>query len=163
VSSSAASRATVVPVGPRDGAGLPRTVASIYLLGFALALVVYGLAWRDAPVLDGDSAQYLDVAADLADGRLDELHLRTPGYPLLLALTGSWHAPTRALFWTSLVLHFATVWMLGWALHRAGAPRGVLLALAALLLLPLYEDDDPIYLKASETIFYKETTRIVST
>ena len=138
MSSSAVSRATIVPVGPRDWAGLPRTVALIYLLGFALALVVYGLAWRDAPVLDGDSGQYLEVAADLADGRLDELHLRTPGYPLLLALTGSSHAPTRALFWTSLVLHFATVWMLGWALQRAGAPRGVVLALAALLLLPLY-------------------------
>jgi hypothetical protein len=56
----------------------------------------------------------------LSDFWIDELHLRTPGYPLLLLLTGSSQAPTRTLFFTSLLLHFASVWLLASALSCAG-------------------------------------------
>jgi len=118
--------------------GLPRRVALTYAALFAAACVVYGSLWRRAPVVEGDSPQYLAVAADLADGRLDTLHDRTIGYPVLLALTGSTHAPTRLLLYASLLLHFVSVWCLGALLHASGAGVRWMLLLAALLWLPMY-------------------------
>jgi hypothetical protein len=119
-----------------------RAVASIpaaaFVLTCALLFAAYSAAWPQAPVLEGDSAQYLEVARDLRDGSLDILHFRTPGYPLLLALTGSADRPSRVLFHASLLLHFVSVWLLCLAFARAGAPRSWLLALAGILLLPPY-------------------------
>ena len=118
--------------------GRARAVASAYVLLFALGVAAYGRLWPQAPVLDGDSAQYMESAADLQDGSLDALHFRTPGYPLLLVLTGSAYQPTRALFYASLLLHFASVWLLTVVLHRAGAGPLWRLCLIAVLLLPPY-------------------------
>jgi hypothetical protein len=102
----------------------------------AAAFALYSLMWPAAPAIDGDSLQYLEVARDLADGSLDELHDRTPGYPMLLALTGSTSAPTRSLIYVQLLLHLGSVWLLCLLCHRAGAPHRWILASAAILLLP---------------------------
>jgi hypothetical protein len=107
---------------------------------FAAAFAFYSVAWRHAPVQDGDSPQYLDVAQDLADFRLEALHDRTPGYPLLLALTGSTPDPTRTLFYVSLVLHFASVWLLALVLHACGVPAMWLLAFCCVLALPPFAE-----------------------
>ncbi len=105
---------------------------------FTLALVAYLFLWPEAPVLDGDSPQYVEVAQDLLDGRVDALHDRTPGYPLLLALTGAAYKPTRTLLLVSLLLHFASVWMLVAVVEGAGVEKRWVWALALLLLLPPY-------------------------
>jgi hypothetical protein len=118
--------------------GLPLRTAVWYSLMILAACVSYSILWREAPVRQGDSSQYLEVARDLADGRIDALHDRTPGYPLLLVVTGSAVQPTRALFFASLLLHFASIWLLATVLHSSGVRRGWLLTFAAVLLLPPY-------------------------
>jgi hypothetical protein len=102
-----------------------------------LALLVsagYMAAWPEAPVHIGDSPQYLAVADDLADFRLDTLHDRSPGYPLLLRIAGS----TRLLFAVSLALHLVSVWLLVVLLRRADVPLRVRGAFAIVALLPPY-------------------------
>jgi hypothetical protein len=125
-------------VTQRPIAGLPSDVALPLGALCLAALILYPLLWPHAPVHTGDSPQYLEVARDLADGRLDALHDRTPGYPLLLVLTGltgSAASPGRALVVAGLALHVLSVWLLAVLLHRAGGRRSVL-ALGVILLLP---------------------------
>jgi hypothetical protein len=119
-------------------AGLPRPVAIKLAALFAASMVFYLWAWPTAPLIEGDSPQYMAVAVDLSDGRIDALHDRSPGYPLLLTLTGSAHQPTRTLLLVSLFLHFSSIWFLAAALHDADAGPMLLLAFAGLLALPLY-------------------------
>jgi len=116
--------------------GLPARVAGWYAAMFLSALVAYGALWNSAPVIDGDSAQYLEVARDLADGRLDQLHIRSPGYPAVLAITGSREAGTRALLYVSLSLHFVSVWLLAAVLCAAGVSALRLIAFGLLMTLP---------------------------
>ncbi|MGE5357937.1 MAG: hypothetical protein ACM3NQ_02900 [Bacteroidales bacterium] len=120
----------------RSVAGLPRRVAVIYGGLFVAALVLYIGLWRNAQVVDGDTAQYQAVAADLLDGHLDVLHDRTIGYPLLLVLTGSAHHATLSLLVVSLLMHLASVWLLAVTLRKAGVGPGWLIAFGALLVLP---------------------------
>ena len=88
--------------------------------------------------MEPDSGSYLRVAQDLSDFHIDQLPLRTPGYPLLLVLTGSSKSPNRALFFVSLLLHFASIWLLASVLYRAGATKLMLILFAFILLLPPY-------------------------
>ena len=118
--------------------GLPNRIAWTYLALTIAGAALYGGLWRAAPVIDGDSAQYMEVARDVADFRLDHLHYRSPGYPALIALTGSAETPTRALFFTSLLLHFASIWLLGLILHACGAGARQLTMFGVLLALPPY-------------------------
>lgn len=120
----------------RSVAGLPPRVFVVCAILFVAALAFYATAWRGAQVIDGDSPQYMEVARDLADFRLDTLHDRTLGYPLLLALTGSFDHPTWALLVVSLVLHFASAWLLAVLLHAGGVPDRWLLAFCVVLALP---------------------------
>lgn len=117
---------------------LPIRIAMLYVLLGLASLAAYGMLWPGAPVMEGDSPQYLEVARDLRDFRIDEIHDRTPGYPVLLALTGSTDAPTRALFYVSLLIHFGSVWLLALALHASGASARSLTAFGILLALPPY-------------------------
>ena len=118
--------------------GLPIQVAILYVLLALASLVAYGLLWPNAPAIDGDSSQYMEVARDLRDFRIDDIHDRAPGYPALLALTGSSETPARALLYVSLLLHFGSVWLLAITLHASGATRRALTAFGILLTLPPY-------------------------
>jgi hypothetical protein len=118
--------------------GLPIRVAMLYVLLGLASLAAYGFLWPNAPVIDGDSPQYMEVARDLRDFRIDDIHDRAPGYPALLALTGSSDAPTRSLFYVSLLLHVGSVWLLALALHASGASSRPLTAFGILLTLPPY-------------------------
>jgi 4-amino-4-deoxy-L-arabinose transferase-like glycosyltransferase len=118
--------------------GLPLRVAMLYVVLGLASLAAYGILWPDAPAIDGDSSQYMEVARDLRDFHIDEIHDRAPGYPALLALTGSGDAPTRSLFRASLLLHFGSVWLLALALHATGASTRALTAFGILLTLPPY-------------------------
>lgn len=124
----------------RQLAGLPFKTGLILLAFLTAAVILYAAAWSEAPVKARDSEGYLKVARDLLDFRLDELHLRTPGYGLLLALTGSAHEPGRALFFVGLAMHCAVIWLLAALLHMSGLqPRWVLLFGFILLLPPFVE------------------------
>jgi hypothetical protein len=119
-------------------AGLPRNLAFFFFALFLAALAIYGAAWRNRMVQTGDTRGYYEAAADWADASLDRLHDRTPGYPLLLLLTGASAHPTRRLFFVSLLLHLASVWMLAVTLHALGLGDRGLKLFGAILLLPPY-------------------------
>jgi len=120
----------------RQLCGLPAKVASWYLVLFCLAFVFYSWLWKATPVGGGDYPDYARVARDLHGLTLSQVHLRPPGYPLLLKLTGSAREPSKALFFSQLGLHLGTIWLLGVLLARVGIGRLGLLLLACVLLLP---------------------------
>jgi hypothetical protein len=122
----------------RNIGGLPIRVAMLYVLLGLASLAANGLLWPNAPAIDGDSSQYMEVARDLRDFRIDEVHDRAPGYPALLALTGASDTPTRTLFYVSLLLHFGSVWLLALALRASGASTRALTIFGILLTLPPY-------------------------
>lgn len=95
-----------------------------------------GGSWSDAPIVQKDSLGYLAVSKDLTDGRLDELHLRTWGYPLLLLATGSGETPARALFFVSLAFHVVSIWLLAVLLVDSRVHRNLVWLFVFLLLLP---------------------------
>jgi hypothetical protein len=116
--------------------GLPIRTAILYGLMLSAAFGAYSAAWPQAPFSASDTGTYLAVASDLHDFRIDDLSDRTPGYPLLLLLTGSEDRPSRALFVVSLLLHFASIWFLACVLAAAGLTEAALLLFGAMLLLP---------------------------
>ncbi len=85
------------------------------------ALLLYGVLWRDGPLQSGDTSSYLEVARDLTDLRLDRLHLRTPGYPLLLLASGGAVEPGAVLVWIQLALVLTAAWTLARLLDDLGA------------------------------------------
>src|SRR6187551_1225600 len=98
----------MVRTGPGDRSSLSTSIWLALLV--AVVLACYVRAWPEAPIVDGDSPQYMEVARDLTDFRLDELHDRSPGYPLLVMLTGASTRPARPLFYASLLLHGLSIW-----------------------------------------------------
>jgi hypothetical protein len=119
-------------------AGLPLPTATMYGLLFMFAAWFYMAAWPSAPVLVPDSSSYLALAQDLSDLSLDRIHSRAPGYPAFLILSRSTEAPSRALFFASMLLHFGSIWLLASVLHRAGIKELALISFGFLLLLPPY-------------------------
>ncbi len=119
-------------------AGLPARTAVFYVLLFATSVLLYGTLWQSAPLMIEDSPAYLRAAQDLSDFQIDQLQIRTPGYPVLLLLTGSSQGPTRQLFFTSLLLHFVSIWLLASVLSRAGLTGRTLNLFGVLLVLPPY-------------------------
>jgi hypothetical protein len=115
----------------------PRFAAGCLVL-FTAALGLYGWLWPQAPVVEGDSPQYLEVARDLSDFSLDTLHDRTPGYPVFLVLTGSTGEVTRSLFHASLLLHLVSAALLALLLRTARVARSLTFVLCVLVLLPPY-------------------------
>ena len=115
-------------------AGVPPSTAIGLIICFSIALWFYSVLWPGAPVFLPDSPGYIRIARDLSDFRVDELSARPPGYPLLLILTGQ----GRALFHTSLALHFASIWLLLSILYVLGLSKSWLLLPAVILLFPPY-------------------------
>lgn len=87
------------------------------------------------PEWGGDTPSYLAAAEYLEDLRWERLHLRVPGYPLFLRLTGS-GAPGYALVLVQLLFYAVAVWSLASLLARLGIGRGGVLAFAVLCWLP---------------------------
>ncbi len=86
----------------------------LFALVALISMFAYGYFLPKAPFEVTDTATYVRAAQDLADGHLDELQLRTPGFPLLLLATGIGHG----FFYTAFVLHALSAWflllILGW-------------------------------------------------
>jgi hypothetical protein len=133
--------------------GLPLSTAIFYGSVFAAAFWFYSLFWVQAPILTADSRGYLKAAQDMADFHIDQLQERTPGYPLLLVLTSSSQSPKRTLFFISLLLHFASIWLLAMVLYRAGLMEMPLLLFGSILLLPPFVEPAAYVLSESLTEF----------
>ncbi len=119
---------------------MPKQKRDLLLLIIILAFagLIYLVAWSGAPYIVQDSHDYIRVAVDLQDGRPEELHDRTPGYPLLLLLTNSVSTsePSRALFWVQLLLHLVSVFLLTLFLNRISVSRVLIAAFLLLSLIP---------------------------
>jgi len=103
----------------------------------ALAAAAYYVLWRQAPSVTNDWGGYARVAKDIVKHLLPTaLHLRTPGYPVLLVLTGSTDTPSRVLFLAQLLLHVSAVFLVIDLLRKSGFPRWVRLGCLLLMLLP---------------------------
>jgi hypothetical protein len=133
--------------------GLPARTALIAATLYLLATLAYTLLWVRAPISAPDSSSYHAAAQDLLDGDLDALQFRPPGYPLLLIMTGSAVAPTKALFVGSLLLHFAASWLLLAMLNALGFRERVLWVAMVLLALPPYLENAAYVLSESLTEF----------
>lgn len=97
--------------------------------------VFYSIIWRNAPFISGDTPGYVEVATDLRDGKLNELHDRTPGYPLLLLATNSLE-PSPILFLTQLALYLLSVFLLVVFLNNIGISKPSTLLFLLLSLIP---------------------------
>ena len=87
------------------------------------ALIGYATLWYAAPILTGDSFGYMRLATDLRQLHISEFHQRTPGYPLILLLTGSGSKPTLGLFYVSLAMHFASAFCVAKLVRYLGVNR----------------------------------------
>lgn len=96
---------------------------NVWCIGMiVLAGVFYSTIWKQAPFEAPDTSGYIEVAADLRDGKLDELHDRAPGYPILLAAMNSLE-PSRRLFLTQLSLYLLSVLLGAVFLNTVGIPK----------------------------------------
>jgi hypothetical protein len=111
----------------------------IVLALVAFAWCCYSWAWPQAPVVSGDSGSYMQLGAQLKTGQSTGPSLRTPGYPLLLVLTGSERHPNRILFHVSLALHFCAVIVIALILLRLCGPVWAATAVIVGLLPPYVE------------------------
>lgn len=116
----------------------------------ALLGLCYGSAWNWRPELEGDSAGYMAVAADLEDGSLDALHDRPPGYPLLLAILDASETPNSALLGVQLILHALALLAVLYLLDGLGVGPVALAAVALLGALPPFVEHASFVL--SETL-----------
>ena len=119
-------------------AGLPFRSAAFYASAFVVGFFFYSVIWSNAPVEDSDTGTYFRLAQELSNFHITQLHYRTPGYPLLLVFTGASRSP-RTLFFVSLVLHFAAIWLLGIVLFHAGLSETKLKLFSLMLLLPPWQ------------------------
>jgi len=125
----------------------------------ALAAAAYCILWRQAPSVTNDWGGYARVAKDIAKHLLPTaLHFRTPGYPILLVLTGSTDTPTRALFVLQLLLYMSSVYLMIGLLRDQGFPIWVRLAVCFLVLLPPFVEPSAYALTESPSAFLLITT-----
>ena len=98
-----------------------------------LFLFYFGLWQQEALLLRQDSYGYIEVANDLSDGSLDDIHNRTIGYSVLLLLTGITDdtSSTTVLFGLQLLMHFGA---LAFAAYTLRALRVHYLATIAVLI-----------------------------
>jgi hypothetical protein len=116
--------------------GLPRQVALVVALLTIVMSAAWAVMWGLTPRSDGDTGSYQEVAVDLRDGRMDSLHDRPPGYPIVLLLTGSADRPSAGLQLLQLVAHGAAVWLALCLLQRFRPSAAVSMLTAALMLSP---------------------------
>lgn len=104
---------------------------------FWVAVVAgYSLAFDGTPAREQDSAGYLEVAADLADGEREQPYMRAPGYPLFLVATGSVPVPGATVVAVQLGLHVLAVLVWLALLRRLAASRAALVAFAVVAVTP---------------------------
>lgn len=97
-----------------------RSFALFSTVCVVLAFVLYAWWWSEAPLTTFDTPSYQRVAADIKQLELTRLHQRTPGYPLLLALTNSERTLSSGLFYVTLAAQLASLLILVVLLRTLG-------------------------------------------
>ncbi len=144
---------------PRERISLRSVNRPGIVLGLILGglLLLYFSAWQgNALLLRPDSYGYIEVADDLSDGRLSEIHNRTLGYPILLILTGVTDATssTTALFVLQLLMHFGAVAFAVYTFRALRVNRLIsLIALIVLAVEPLIVGAAGLLMSETFTIF----------
>jgi hypothetical protein len=129
----------------------PVLVELLLILG---AFCFYSRYSSKVPLTTNDTPGYQAVARDITQHHtLTSLHFRTPGYPLLLALTGSVERPTRALSYVQLALYMLSVVLLLRVARKAGAPSWTTAVLCVIALLPPYVDPAAHAMSEAPTTF----------
>jgi hypothetical protein len=129
----------------------PVLVELLLILG---AFCFYSRYWSHAPLTVNDTPSYQAVARDLTQHHaLTRLYGRPPGYPLLLALTGSVEQPTRALYHVQLALYLLSVILLLRVARKAGAPGWTTVVFCVTALLPPYVEPAAYALTEAPTTF----------
>lgn len=123
------------------------------LAAIVLAAVVGGylVAYGGAPARDGDSAGYLQVAVDLADGSLSRPYMRAPGYPLFLLAAGAVPEPGAALVAAQLVAHVGAVGVWVALLRRLRASRAAIAAFVLVAIAPPFVEHARFVLSEAPT------------
>lgn len=88
-----------------------RAFVGCWLIASVAGLFYYGWVWPTAPIEGPDTSSYLEMARDLRDGTLDQLYMRTPGFPLFLLLTGAADGTSRSILYIHVLLHFISVFL----------------------------------------------------
>ncbi len=141
--------------GPARGGRRPHAAPVLLVAAvLAAAFLAYSTAWRTAPIWTFDTPSYQRVAKDLKNFRISGLHQRTPGYPLLLALTGAEEKLNRGLFLATLALHLLGAAAAVWLLAFLGLGRAAVGAFLALALLPVYVEPSAYALTESLCEFF---------
>jgi hypothetical protein len=115
-----------------------RRDALIAVLIAVIAFVGYCAWWPDAPIDNPDMPSYMRVAADLKEMKWTRFHQRTPGYPLIILLTGSEKHLTRTLFHTMLAAQLIAALVMALLLVRLCISRKLAFASFVIALLPPY-------------------------
>ena len=105
---------------------------------FALVFLAYAFAWWGPPKISPDSHGYLEVAQMLSRGAPTELPLRLPGYPALLAITGSAAGSTLFLFLVQLGLCLGSAYLMASLLVDLEISRRAIIAFTFLASLPQF-------------------------
>ena len=138
---TAATEATVASEAGADATqmrGQGGKDAVIAILVALVAFIGYCAWWPAAPINNADVPSYMRVAADLRELRLTRFHQRTPGYPLVMLLTGSDQSLTRALFHTMLGAQLLAALVMAYLLTRLGVSRKLTFVSFTIALLPPY-------------------------
>lgn len=101
----------------------------------AVAAVTASIVWGGRTRPMGDSESYR-AAGRVITGGWHHITDRTPGYPLLMWITGSLDSETTALFVTQLVLHVTSVVLVLMVTRRIGLPRLARFVITVLLVMP---------------------------
>lgn len=131
-----------VTIDAAAGAGLRRAGDvrdfTLAVLAALIAFLGYAAWWPAAPLDNLDLPSYMRVAADMKELRLTRFHQRTPGYPLVMLLTGSDEHLNRTLFHVMLASQLIATLTTAYLLARLGLPRYLTYAVFTLGLLPPY-------------------------
>ena len=120
-----------------------RNLAVITGILIAGAIIYSVWLWPSPPSWFPDTNGYVEIAADLEDFQLDELHLRPIGYPLILLLTGATSVDPsepvpRALWYVHLLGYLGSVLLCVLVLRRLEVSYFLLLTFAIVALLPYH-------------------------
>ena len=132
-------------------------VLSVAFFGF------YTQVWKDAPYIQGDTSGYTHVAQDIENGDFGQLWGRTPGYPILLALTNSAFTPSRSLYLVQLTFHLLSCILVAYCLYRLRASRFLIGLFLGIALLPPYAETALFVLteNATETMLVFGTVALI--
>lgn len=106
---------------------------SLAVLG--IAALIASTAWSATTRPMGDSESYR-AAGRVVTGGWQHITERTPGYPLLLWITGSLESETTLLFFTQMALHCLAVVLVLNVANRMGLPKLARLVVTVLLVMP---------------------------